>query len=134
MVKHLFYLAQPYTGCEQQAFELAQKVVARQMGPYNNVFSPILFSHTLEALDCEYRPSFLDYLDFDRVMMEALKDDIKAVLFLPGWEHSTGCNWEYKWAQELGIECRTATAVNGNLCVGEIIKEKKCGIEVFLDE
>lgn len=66
--------------------------------PYEETFQRIAYSKTSE----ENHDDILT--DFYEPIFRSHK--IKTLYFVPGWEDSAGSNWEYKKAQELGIEIK----------------------------
>lgn len=97
------YLAIPYTGIEEQSFEIANNTTVLFLNQGYNVFSPITHSHSLSRFNLpgdwafwqkiDYQ--FLEWADELVVIIPAFKEGLEKV------EKSVGVQAEIKYAKEL---------------------------------
>ena len=111
----LIYLASCYNDADpevrQQRFEAACRAAAELISAGTNVFSPIVYSHSL----CRYGlPVDWQFWErFDRRFLELCDEVI--VLTLDGWRQSVGVGEEIRIARELGKPVRFLDT-QGRLC------------------
>ena len=91
-----FYLGGPMTGLPEFNFPYFERV-AKQL---RNIWDfDILSAHEVEFDETNGKLPYMQYIKGDlKVLL-----DCDAVIFLPGWESSRGCNIEYKVARILDM-------------------------------
>jgi len=97
----MIYLASPYSHpdkeIERQRFEDVAHVTAKILAQGRNVFSPIVYGHTLSRYGMA-DTSAAAWLHWNRHMFNACTKF--NVLALEGWDNSLGCTIELKWASD----------------------------------
>ena len=101
------YLAIPYSGAEEESYELANKITVLLMNNGFNVFSPITHSHPLSKVgklpgnwefweQIDYQ--FVDWCDILVVIEHVYKNETKKINYIT----STGVTAEVKYAEKQG--------------------------------
>lgn len=92
------YLAIPYTGREQESFEIANQRAADLMARGYAVFSPISHTHPI-ALAGDLPKHWEFWREYDICFLRWC-DEVH-VICLPGWEKSEGVRAEIEIARKL---------------------------------
>lgn len=97
----MIYLAIPYTGNEEESYEIANRVAGVLMGRGEIVFSPISHTHAIaEVSDLPTEWQFWEKQDefFLRCSTELM------VVCLDRWDHSRGVTAEIDLAESEGVK------------------------------
>lgn len=96
MTKPIIYLASPYShpdpAVREARYVAVTKQMARMVAQGLIVFGPITMSHPVEVIGRMPPAPTAWWLDFDKAFMDACAEC--QVLKLPGWENSTGVQFE----------------------------------------
>jgi len=98
----LIYLAQPYTGTDEEMedrYEIACEITAKLMREGHYVFSPIAHSHGPAQFGLD--KDFTYWQDYCEIMIK--KCDEVHVMTIQGWTTSKGVAYEIEYADSLGI-------------------------------
>lgn len=100
MNSKLIYLACPYSGNEEQSFEIVTKFAAKLMKDGQFVFSPITHCHPIAKI--AKLPTTFDYwAEYDELMIKGCNE--LWVLCLDNWEKSKGVKAEIEIAKKINI-------------------------------
>ncbi len=98
------YLASPYThpdaDVKEQRYMAAVKAAAKLMSEGRCVFAPIPHSHEIDKTFVTPMP--LSFWQMQDMAILRHAEEL-VVLALPGWEESSGVQWEIDVAMSLGI-------------------------------
>ena len=120
--KPMIYLAIPYSGNEEVAYEIANKVAGALMMRGFVVFSPISHAHSIAEM-CAIETTWHFWERQDRAFIE--RTDEVFVICADGWDRSRGVTAQIDYANELGKRVRFLDMIdNGD---GEVmIKDHSC--------
>lgn len=96
------YLAVPYRGMEERAFEAVTDLAARLVKSGLAVYSPITHSHPIVLADRNIHGHFDFWAEMDYSFITLWATEV-VVLKLPGWERSAGVRKETEYAKMLGL-------------------------------